>query len=99
MASGMSIFYADQVLNDLLKGVEFTVPSTLYCAAFTQDANTITSLRNNQLTYEVVGNGYARVEVRGTSGIEFSSPSSGQSVNSADITFPAATGGWGTVQT
>ena len=100
MAAGMSIYYANLVLDDLLRSEEFTVPSTLYCAAFV-GAGAAANLRNNIITDEVStsGTGYARVEVRGSSGITFSSATNGQSIQSSDIAFPSATGSWGTVNT
>lgn len=96
MASGMSIFWADQVLDKILRSEDFVAPSTLWCAAF-NGIGAAANLRNNVLTDEVVGTGYARVEVRGTSGITFSAASGGASVQNSDITFPGAGGSWGTI--
>jgi len=96
MASGMSIFWADQVLDKILRSEDFISPATLWCAAF-NGVGAAANLRNNVITDEVTGVGYARVEVRGSSGITFSSASGGVSVQSSDITFPGAGGSWGTV--
>ena len=99
MASGMSIYWAEIVLNKMLRSEDFTPPSTLWCAAFL-GANAFTNLRNNIITDEVVGNGYQRVEVRGTSGITFTPASSGTSSQTSDISFPAAVNNaWGIVNT
>lgn len=98
MASGMSTYWADQVLDKILRGEDFTAPSTLYCAAF-NNSGSAANLRNNIITDEVTGTNYARVEVRGTSGITFSSSSGGTSVQSGDIAFPSAGGSWGTIYT
>jgi hypothetical protein len=98
MASGMSTFWSDQVLDKVLRGEDFTAPTTLWAAAF-NGAGADLNLRNNIITDEVTGVGYLRVEVKGTSGITFSSANNGQSVQSAPIAFPAAGGTWGTVYT
>lgn len=100
MASGMSIYWANQVLDKVLRGEDFTAPSTLYAAVFIGSGAAI-NLRNNIITDEVdtVGTGYTRVEVRGVSGITFSSATNATSVQSNDIAFPAAQASWGTVYT
>jgi hypothetical protein len=100
MASGMSVYYANKVLDDLMRSVEFTVPSTLYCAAFV-GSGAAANLRNDIITDEVsvTGTGYARIEVRGASTILFSAANAGQTVNTDDITFDQASGSWGNVYT
>lgn len=60
---------------------------TVYVALF----DAVTGLETNSPTGEISGGAYARQAVT------FSAPSGGATSNSADITFPTATAGWGTV--
>ena len=81
----MSNYLENALVNATLRGTTFTAVATPYIALFTSDptdANTGT---------EVSGGSYARTAVT------MGSPSNGVSTNSADVTFPTATGSWGTV--
>lgn len=81
----MSNYLENALVNVTLRGTAFTAISTPYVALFTSDptdAGTGT---------EVSGGSYARQSAT------FGSPSNGASVTTADITFPTATGSWGTV--
>ena len=81
----MSNYLENALINETLRGTAFTAISTPYIALFTSDptdAGTGT---------EVSGGSYARVSAT------FGAPSNGASVTTADVTFPQATGSWGTV--
>lgn len=80
-------YYADNVvLNTFLRNTSFVPPVQVFLALFT--ASPTASGGGT----EVAGNGYGRQL------IVFTSPSSGQCSNTADIVFPTAFGAdWGTV--
>ena len=80
-------YYLDNAfLNAALRGTAYAAPPAVYCALFT-----VTPGPSGGGT-EVNGNGYARTAVT------FSAPTNGSMTNSADCTFPQATGGgWGTI--
>ena len=74
-----------KILEHTLGITAYTQPSTVYLALFTTDptdAGTGT---------EVSGGGYVRQS------IAWNTPASGATTNSADVTFPQATGNYGTV--
>lgn len=74
-----------KILAHTLGITSFTAPGTTYLALFTSDptdAGTGT---------EVSGGSYARQS------ISWNTPASGATTNSADVTFPQATGNYGTV--
>lgn len=80
-----SDFLELKILEHTLGITAYTQPSTVYLALFTTDptdAGTGT---------EVSGGGYARQS------ISWNTPASGATTNSADVTFPQATGNYGTV--
>lgn len=81
----MSNYLENALINATLRGTAYTSPTTVYVGLYTTDptdANTGT---------EVSGGSYARVAVT------FGAPSNGVSTNSASVTFPTATGTWGTI--
>ena len=81
----MSNFLENALVNATLRATTYTSPATVYVSLWTSDptdANTGT---------EVTGGSYARTEVT------MGAPSNGVSTNSADVVFPTATAGWGTV--
>lgn len=81
----MSNYLENALINATLRNTSYTSPTTVYVSLFTSDptdAGTGT---------EVSGGSYARTAVT------FGAPSSGVSTNSGDVTFPTATGTWGTV--
>jgi len=83
--SAASDYLENKFLDHVLDVAAYTAPSAVYCALYTSapsDAGGGT---------EVSGGSYARTA------ITFSAASSGATSNSADITFPTATGSWGTV--
>mgnify|MGYP001812314851 CR=1 FL=1 len=96
MADAMSDYLENQILDHILTGAggSWTAPTTVYCALFTSTAS-LAELEAGTLTNEVANsNAYARTA------ITFGTPAaSGTISNSADCTFPAASGGnWGTVR-
>ncbi len=81
----MSNFLENALINATLRNTTYTSVATVYVSLWTSDptdAGTGT---------EVSGGSYARTAVT------FGAPSNGASTNSADVTFPTATGSWGTV--
>ena len=81
----MSNYLENALINVTLRNTAFTAVAAPYVALFTSDptdAGTGT---------EVSGGSYARTAVT------MGAPSNGVSTNSADVTFPTATGSWGTV--
>lgn len=81
----MSNYLENALINATLRATTFTSPATVYVSLHTADptdAGTGT---------EVSGGSYARQSA------SFAAPSNGASATNADITFPQATGNWGTV--
>jgi hypothetical protein len=81
----MSNYLENALLNVTLRATSYTAPTTVYVGLYTTDptdANTGT---------EVSGGSYARTSVT------FGAPSNGVTTNSGAVTFPTATGTWGTV--
>lgn len=81
----ISNYLEDALINGTIRGTTYTAPSTVYVGLYVSDptdANTGT---------EVSGGSYARQSVT------FAAPSNGSSASNADVTFPQATGSWGTV--
>ena len=81
----MSNFLENALVNATLRATTYTSPATVYISLWTSDptdANTGT---------EVSGGSYARQSAT------MGAPSNGVTTNSADIVFPTATAGWGTV--
>lgn len=81
----MSNYLENALINATLRNTSYTSPAAVYVALFTSDPTDAGS------GTEVSGGSYARTAVT------FGSPSDGVSTNSADVTFPTATGSWGTV--
>jgi hypothetical protein len=81
----MSNFLEDALINATLRNTTYTSVATVYVSLWTSDPTDAGS------GTEVSGNSYARTAVT------FGAPSNGASTNSADVTFPTATGSWGVV--
>jgi hypothetical protein len=81
----MSNFLENALINATLRNTSYTSPTTVYVGLYTTDPG-----EGNTGT-EVSGGSYARTAVT------FGAPSNGVSTNSASVTFPTATGTWGTV--
>ena len=80
-----SNYLENAVINAVLRNTTYTSPATVYVSLYTTDPT------DADTGTEVSGGSYARTAVT------FGVPSNGVSTNSADVTFPTATAGWGTV--
>ena len=80
-----SNFLENALINATLRATTYTSPATVYVSLYTTDPTDADS------GTEVSGGSYARTSVT------FDAPSNGVTQNSADVTFPTATGSWGTV--
>jgi hypothetical protein len=90
MAGSMTNYLEDKVLDDLLNGTAYSKPTTLYFGLFTAaptDAGGGT---------EVSGGSYARVSKTANT-TNFPAASGGAIANGTAVTFPTASGSWGTV--
>jgi len=83
--TAMSDYLENALVNATLRGQAYTAPATVYMALFTSDPTDAAT------GTEVTGGAYARQSMA------FAAPSNGASSNSADVLFPVATAGWGTV--
>jgi hypothetical protein len=81
----MSNFLENALINATLRNTTYTSVATVYVSLWTTDPTDAGS------GTEVSGGSYARTAVT------FGAPSNGATTNSADVTFPTATGSWGTV--
>jgi hypothetical protein len=81
----ISNFLENAIINATLRNTSYTSPAAVYVGLYTDDPG-----EGNTGT-EVSGGSYARTAVT------FGAPSNGVSTNSASVTFPTATGTWGTV--
>jgi hypothetical protein len=83
--SEMSNYLENALINVTLRATSYTAPTTVYVALYTSDPT------DADTGTEVTGGSYARTSVT------FAAPSNGVSTNSADVTFPTCTAGWGTI--
>ena len=81
----MSNYLENAVVNAVLRNTTYTSPATVYVALYTTDPTDADS------GTEVSGGSYARQAVT------FGAPSNGVTTNSGNVTFPTATGSWGTI--
>ena len=81
----ISNFLENAIINATLRNTTYTSVATVYVSLWTTDPTDAGS------GTEVSGGSYARTAVT------FGAPSNGVTTNSADVTFPTATGTWGTV--
>jgi hypothetical protein len=90
MAGSKSDYLENKVLDHVLGNTAYSAPATTYIALYTAaptDAGGGT---------EVSGGSYARVSVTNNT-TNWPNASGGAKSNGADVTFPTATGSWGTV--
>lgn len=89
MSNAASDYLENKLLDHTLRGASgaWSAPSTVYLGLYTAS----TGLETNSPSAEISGNNYSRQAVT------FNAASSGQSATSATVTFPAATGSWGTI--
>jgi hypothetical protein len=78
-------YLENKLLDHVLRNVNYTSPTTAYVGLFT-DAPDDTGAGT-----EISGNSYARVA------LSVSTATSGVVTSSANVTFPQATGDWGTI--
>jgi len=86
MTDAKTDYLEDALLNHVLRNTTYTSPTTIYVGLFT-------TMPSDDGTggVEVSGGSYARQSV------VFAAPSSGVVANNALVSFPTATGAWGTV--
>lgn len=90
--SAFSDYAEKMVLDHLFGGQTFTAPSNYYLALFTATPN------DSGGGTEVSGGSYARATVdNDTSMFAGATSGTGKTTNNEEITFPEATGSWGTV--
>jgi hypothetical protein len=94
MATAMSTYLADALLNHVFRGIPYTQPTDLFIGAFT------TATDDGSGGTEVSGSGYARVQVSANA-LKFTVPAANGGVreitNVDPITWPTASGSWGTI--
>lgn len=88
-----SQYFDNAFLNQLLRGVAYTFPTTLYIALCT---TTPTATSTGSTIVEPAGGSYARVSITPGTGL-FAAPSAGSTSNSGTISFAASTASWGTI--
>jgi hypothetical protein len=81
----ISNYLENAIINATLRNTTYTSVATVYVSLWTSDPTDAGS------GTEVSGGSYARTAVT------FGAPSNGVTTNSADVEFPQATAGWGTV--
>jgi hypothetical protein len=83
--AALSNYLENALMNAVLNNTSYTSPATTFVGLFTSDPT------DEYSGTEISGGSYARQAA------SFGSPSNGNCTNDADITFPQATGDWGTV--
>ena len=91
--SALSNYLENELLDMVLRSEAWSDPSSVWVGLWTADGG----LEAGTLTSEVSGGSYARMEVGGASGRNFTVASGGSSNNAQAITFPTATASWGTI--
>jgi hypothetical protein len=83
--ANFSNYLENALINATLRNTSYTSPTTVYVALYTTDPT------DADTGTEISGGSYARTAVT------FGAPSNGVATNNADVTFPTATGSWGTI--
>lgn len=83
--SAMSNYLEDALINAVLRNTSYTSPATVYLSLHTADPT------DAGTGAEISGDGYSR------QACAFSAPSGGATSNSAEETFTASGGDWGTI--
>ncbi len=86
-----STYLENELYDHVLRNAAYTSPTTVYAALFDTTASTA-NLEAGTLTGEISGGAYARQS------ITFGAPTVGLGSNSVAVTFPVATGNWGTIR-
>ena len=84
-----SDYLENKILDHIFMKTAFSQPMNIYVALSTADPG-----EDGSGISEPSGNGYARVQ---TSGDDWNAAANGHIDNANDITFPEATGDWGTI--
>lgn len=82
-------FWEDEVLDHLFMKGSYTMPTNLWIGLSTADP-----LDNETGLAEPSGNNYSRVS---TAGADWNASSGGATANATDVSFPEASGSWGTI--
>jgi hypothetical protein len=85
---GFADYWENKILNHIFGKGSYTPPAIYVALSTAEPADDAAGLA------EPSGNGYARAQ---TSPADWSTASGGAVHNANDITFPAATGSWGTI--
>ena len=83
--SALSDYAENKILDHTLGTAAWTMPATVYLGL------SVASIGDDASGTELSGNGYARQS------ISFASASSGSASTDATVTFPTATGSWGSI--
>jgi hypothetical protein len=83
--SELSNYLENKILDHVLRNVSYTSPTTVYVGLYTSDP------ADDNSGTEVSGGSYARQILSVTTATD------GIVTSSADVTFPQATGAWGTI--
>lgn len=95
MAGSKCAYFRNVVINAALNDTAFTSPGTLYVALST-GAFSASATGSAMTEVSTTSTGYGRVAVTANT-TNFPSSTSGTTSNGTTITFPTATGSWGTV--
>ncbi len=91
--AALSNYLENELLDMILRSEAWSEPSSVWIGLWTADDG----LESGTLTSEVSGGSYAREEVGGGSGLNFTVASAGSSDNAQKITFTTATASWGII--
>lgn len=91
-----SNYLENAVLNYVLGKTAFTPADPLYVGLWL-DSNTLTDASDGNTAGEVSGGGYSRVSIDNDTVTWGSATTDGTRKNAIAITFPSASGSWGTV--
>lgn len=97
MAGQLSVWSANRVLNKLLRGEDYSVTPSYWIAAF--KATDAAALRANTpgAASEVSAVGYARIEIRGGTALNFTASTAAFTQVSGLLAWAPAVDAWGTV--
>jgi hypothetical protein len=93
--AGKSDYMENKVL-DIVGGVTFTAPATVYIALFTTAPNDASTGATPSPGVEVTGGSYARLAVTNNA-TNFPAANGGAKSNGVDLTFAAPTANWGVI--
>lgn len=97
MAGKLSVYQANRVLNKLLRGEDYVVPSAYWVGLF--KASNDIALRANTVASadEVTALGYVRKKIRDDALVTFTASTAAMSQLSGAVAWEAAAAAWGTV--